>query len=91
MVESEDPQINFGFSPGTPDVGQPYFYFYAWPPPAGLQDRMPDIVDWHTGWHAPGGAIPYERFASAADPELLVLEALIEIYRVASEMLKAGA
>ena len=35
MEERYDPHINFGFSPGTPDVGQPYFYFYAWPVPGG--------------------------------------------------------
>ena len=41
MDESNDPQVCFGFSPGTPDVGQPYFYFYAWPHSGWTQRSTP--------------------------------------------------
>jgi hypothetical protein len=89
MDESKDPHLNMGFSPGTPDVGQPYFYFYTHPAVDGLREAMPDSVSWQTGWSAPGGAIKYEHFADAPDPEMVVLPTLVDIYRHASARLIA--
>jgi hypothetical protein len=89
MDEHNDPHINFGFSPGTPDVGQPYFYFYAWPAPDGLSDQVPEVITWNPEWGTPGGLLKYEQFANQSDPDGMVLEALTACYRVASEMLKA--
>ncbi len=87
--ELQDPHINFGFSPGTPDVGQPYFYFYVSPPVEGLRETLPQSVTWQTGWHAPGGALKYEHFATLPDPEALVTPLLIQVYETASALLKA--
>jgi hypothetical protein len=91
MDERHNPHINFGFSPGTPDVGQPYFYFYAWPVPDGLDKQIPSLAEWHTEWGTPGGVIRYERFARESDPETVVADALVEAYRTASGLLKAAA
>jgi hypothetical protein len=91
MDEHQDPQINFGFSPGTPDVGQPYFYFYAWPVPDGLSERMPSIVTWNSNWSTPGGVIRYDQFAGADDPDGLVLDTLTQVYNTASAMVRANA
>lgn len=89
MDERRDPQINFGFSPGTPDVGQPYVYVTAWPAPDGLAERLPAGMEWHTAWSTPGGLLRYETFANGDDPETVVAEALIDAYRAASELLNA--
>lgn len=91
MDEHRDPQMNFGFSPGTPDIGQPYFYFYAWPVPGGLPDRLPPLINWNSDWSTPGGFIRYDQFAGHDDPDTLVMDALVGAYNVASGMLKAGA
>lgn len=89
MDERSDPQINFGFSPGTPDVGQPYVYVYAWPAPDGLAERLPAGMEWHTAWSTPGGLLRYEAFAGADDPEAVVASTLIDAYGAASELLKS--
>ena len=88
MDEHKDPHINFGFSPGTPDVGQPYFYFYAWPAPDGLGDKVPDAITWNAEWGTPGGVLKYEQFANQSDPDGMVLDIMTACYRVASQALK---
>jgi hypothetical protein len=89
MNERQDPHINIGFSPGTPDVGQPYFYFYTWPPPDDLREKVPDAITWNPNWGVPGGFLKYEQFASESDPEAMVLEVMTACYQAASEMLRA--
>ena len=88
MDEQQDPHINFGFSPGTSDVGQPYTYCYAWPVPEGLENRLPANVIWNAAWSTPGCILPYDRFATEDNPEGIVTDTLLEVYRVASEMMK---
>ena len=90
MNEHEDPQINFGFSPGTPDVGQPYFYFYAWPLPDGLSDQLHPALTWNTDWGTPGAVLTYDKFANEPDPEAMAAAILIESYHTASSLLKAN-
>ncbi|MBZ0303628.1 MAG: DUF5996 family protein [Anaerolineae bacterium] len=90
MDEGRDPHLNFGFSPGTPDIGQPYVYFYAVPALNDLRDQIPDLFTWATGWHSPGGYIPYDRFANESLPEQLLLDALLDVYRMASARLMAA-
>lgn len=80
MDEHNDPHINFGFSPGTPDLGQPYVYFYVYPALEELPDHLPEIVTWHTAWSTPGGIIPYERFANVEDSESLIVNTLFDVY-----------
>ena len=87
MDEHKDPQINMGFSPGTPDIGEPYFYFYAWPVPEGLEKHIPDAFTWNTNWRTPGGMLPYSRFYTESNPTTYVADLLGEVYRVASSML----
>lgn len=89
--DHKDPHINFGFSPGTPEVGQPYVYFYAHPAQNGLEDRIPDLFDWNSAWSTPGGVLRYDRFAREEDPESLVVDALLDVYRIAATMLQTGA
>jgi hypothetical protein len=91
MDEHKDPQINVGFSPGTSDVGQPYFYFYAWPVPDRLPEKLPDAIWWNTAWSTPGGVLTYEKFANESDPDAFVTHVLDEVYQTASAMLKDRA
>ena len=91
MDEHNDPQINFGFSPGTPDVGQPYFYFYAWPLPDGLSDQLRPTLEWNTDWGTPGAVLAYDKFASEADPEAVATDILIQSYHTASSLVKSSA
>ncbi|HLV36689.1 MAG TPA: DUF5996 family protein [Spirillospora sp.] len=91
MEERADPHLNFGFSPGTPDVGQPYVYFYTYPALPALRDHLPDWVTWTTNWSAPGGYIKYDQFAHDSQPEHRLIDTLLGIYRAASEMLKASS
>jgi len=89
MDERRDPHINVGFSPGTPDVGQPYFYLYAWPPPQGLREALPPGMIWMEGWSAPGGALPYALIARSEDPEGLAIDMLWDFFGAAAGALKA--
>ena len=91
MDEHKDSQMNFGFSPGTPDVGQPYFYFYAYPVPDGVHEKLPDVITWNTAWSTPGGVLEYEKFAGESDPEGFVLDVLTAVYQTTSPMLIAEA
>jgi hypothetical protein len=88
MEESRDPHLNFGFSPYTQDVGQPYVYFYAYPVVPGLEQDVPAPMRWHTAWATPGGVMEYEKFAGADDPEGLVEDVLLRVYRAASARMK---
>jgi len=89
MDEHGDSHINFGFSPGTPDVGQPYLYFYVWPVQERIISQLPDIVDWHTDWSTPGGLIPYDRFSNESDPESLIIDTLYQVYEISARALRA--
>jgi len=82
--ERSDPHLNFGFSPFTPDVGQPYVYFYAYPVVKGLEQSVPAPMRWHTAWATPGGVLEYEKFACESDPEAVVEETLLEVQRRAA-------
>ncbi len=87
-VEYQDPHLNFGFSPYTPDVGQPYVFFYAWPAPDGLGDRLPAVWTWQPAWRTPGGVIRYDQLLGERDPEGMVTGALLEVYAIASAALR---
>lgn len=89
MNEHEDPHVNFGFSPGTPDIGQPYFYFYAWPVPEGLADKLPESITWHTAWSTPGGILRYDQFANNDTPEALPGNTLISVYNTVSALMRS--
>jgi hypothetical protein len=82
--EAKDPHLNFGFSPFTPDVGQPYVYFYAYPVVPGLETVIPAPMRWHTTWATPGGVIEYNKFAEESDPETTVEDLLVQVYLAAS-------
>ncbi len=82
--EGSDPHVNFGFSPFTPDIGQPYVYFYVYPTVHGLEQALPTPMRWHTAWATPGGVLEYEKFANDSDPEKLVEEVLLEVHRAAA-------
>lgn len=90
MDERKNPQVCFGFSPGTPDVGQPYFYFYAWPVPAGLSAKIHPTQSWNSDWSTPGAVLTYDKFANAAQPEAVVTDILVQSYHLASSMQKAS-
>jgi hypothetical protein len=86
--ERRDPHLNFGFSPFTPDVGQPYVYFYAYPVLPGLENEIPAPMHWHTAWATPGGVLEYDQFAGTNDPEGMVEDVLLQVYRAASARIK---
>lgn len=88
MDEHNESHINFGFSPGTPEVGQPYVYFYAWPLPEKLPEGLPDIVTWNTSWSTPGGMIEYDKFSNERQPEIVVSDILTDIYNRVAPMMK---
>ena len=90
MDEHKDPHINFGFSPGTPDVGQPYLYVYAWPLPAGLSDQIKPPFQWHTAWSTPGAVLTYDRLVNESDPETFAVDLLVDIYHHAADLLKSS-
>lgn len=87
MDEHNEPHMNFGFSPGTPEVGQPYIYFYAYPLPEKLPDGLPDIVTWNTAWSTPGGVIEYDKFCDERQPEIALLDILTDIYNLVAPMI----
>lgn len=86
--EQEDPHINFGFSPFTPDVGQPYFYATAWPVPTALPEQLPALASWQATWSTPGLIIPYDRAAALDAPARQVEAALVEVYETAGALLR---
>lgn len=90
LDEQNDPHLNLGFSPGTADIGQPYVYFYTHPALSALPDKLPDLITW-TRWKVPGGYIRYDQFAHESDPEQMLADVLLEVYRVASDMLMVMA
>ncbi len=85
--EHTHPHVNFGFSPGTTDIGEPYVYYYMWPPPQGLEENKPDLAILNTQWRTPGCYIPYSRFVGAHDPEAVLVEALLQVYDFATTAL----
>lgn len=87
MDEHKDPHINLGFSPGTPDHEQPYFYLYAWPLPDGFKDGLPSTMVWNDQWSTPGAMLPYEAFMNAGQSERFIIENLLQAHRVARGLL----
>lgn len=85
MEEHRDPHINFGFSPGTPDVGQPYVFFYATPVPSGLSAKLPAGMRWHTAWSVPGGVLPYDALTDNFEQQ--VTDTLFEVYETAAPLM----
>ena len=85
--EDVDPHLNIGFSPGTPDVGQPYIYFYAYPAPSELPDLIPDAFEWNENWHTPGGVLKYDHIKDESDPESTITDLLIQVYDVVKTMI----
>ncbi|PJF41706.1 MAG: hypothetical protein D6737_10495 [Chloroflexi bacterium] len=89
--EHKDPQMNFGFSPGTPD--RPYLYFYAWPHPAELPEAeterppLPYNGQWVT-WSGPGAMFMYDDFVNEANPEEAITNALRAAYELVSPMMR---
>jgi hypothetical protein len=72
-------------------VGQPYFYFYAYPAQEALSRQIPATVQWHTAWSTPGGIIKYDQCAGVEDPDAYVFEAFFEVYQTASALLRQNA
>lgn len=85
--EETDPHLNIGFSPGTPDIGQPYIYFYAYPVPPDLPNLIPTAFEWQTGWRTPGGVLTYDHLKTETDPETTVTQLLSRVYDVVKTMI----
>lgn len=90
LDESQDPQMNFGFSPGTADFAEPYFYCYAWPVPDEFQANLPSAWQWHTEWSTPGGLLPLHTIIKQEHPERFALDALLGAYQAGAPLLKAA-
>jgi hypothetical protein len=87
--DSKDPHINIGFSPGTPDIGDAYLYFYTSTALPDMEKNLPTGMSW-TGesWHYPGGVLRYADILASADPAQLVMSTVWQIYKTASTMMK---
>ncbi len=90
MDEHEDPHINVGFSPGTPDIGQPFFYVYAWPLPPGLSAEIKAPLQWHTAWSTPGAVLTYDHLVKESNPEAVAVDLLVAVYHLAVNRLQSG-
>ena len=85
--ESSDPHFSVGFSPGTPDVGEPYIYVYGWPSPDGMAGHLPADVEWTTSWSTPGGVLRWSHVRAASNPVTYVADVLLDIHRTAAPLL----
>lgn len=54
LLHPREGTIGLGFSPGDPEIPEPYWYVRSYPEPAG--DPVPGVLrfgEWHLeGWHA---------------------------------------
>jgi len=83
-----DEQMNFGFSTGTPDIGDAYFYATAYPAPEGfVGGPLPAGAVWQTaGWN--GAVLRYDVLIGDADPAGKLLEFLRESHKLGSSLMK---
>ena len=74
--------ISFGFWAGDPTVGEPAFYSYTAPEPAGLrlQPLVPPQAAWVDGPAGPLALLPYDVVRTAADPRATLLAFLQSAY-----------
>jgi len=81
MNEKVNPQMNFGFSPGTSDDEGPYIYFYAWPVPDGLVGtKLPMGGEWNEAWSTPGAVFKISEFNKAENPDREMTRVLLESF-----------
>ena len=75
-----------GFWPGNGGFGQPAFYSYAYPEPAGLPDAQirPGAAYYNHELHE--FILPYDAVRQAASPERAVLEFLETTYTAAADL-----
>jgi len=88
MDDHQDPHLNIGFSPWTPDIGDAYLYFYASPPIEGIENQLPPQMTWTTTWRTPGGVLRYADILSSPNPSELVMNTVWTIYKMVSNRLK---
>jgi hypothetical protein len=83
-----DEQMNFGFSPGTDDIGDAYFYATAYPLPEGfLGAPLPAGAAWHTAtWK--GALLRYDALEGAEDPAGKLLGFFRAVHKLGSEKMK---
>jgi hypothetical protein len=87
LDESNDPHMNFGFSPGSPGFARPYIYAYAHPKPAGMFDvELPQGTRWNTDpWT--GIALDYDVLVVEDDIESVIEKALLQIHTAISPLM----
>jgi hypothetical protein len=87
LDESNDPHMNFGFSPGSPGFARPYVYAYAHPKPPGMFDvELPQGARWNTDpWT--GIALDYDALAVEADIESVIEKSLLQIHTAISPLM----
>jgi hypothetical protein len=87
LDETQDPHLNFGFSPGSPGFARPYIYAYAHPKPPGMFDiELPAGARWNTDpWT--GIALDYDVLAVEADVESVVAKTLLQIHTEISPLM----
>jgi hypothetical protein len=86
-VESTDPHLNFGFSPGSAGFPRPYVYSYASPLPTAYFDvKLPALAHFvRDPWK--GIVIDYDKLAAENDPESVLEQTLIEIQTAVAPLL----
>ena len=71
-----DEQLSFGFSTGDDGIPDPYFYFSAYPLPAGMEDiSLPLGVKWETNAFT-GALLMYESLVSDTDAKARLLNVM---------------
>lgn len=88
--ENEDPHVNLGFSPGTPELPEPYLYAYAWPVPEALKAAIPPQMSWQADWGTPGAALRYADLRDAAAPEAEAARILLRAWDAARRALASA-
>jgi hypothetical protein len=83
-----DEQMNFGFSTGTDDIGDAYFYATAYPAPPGfIGGPLPQGATWHTAtWQ--GALLRYDALAGQADAAARLLDFLRATHQLGSGLMK---
>ncbi len=79
--------IPFGFWAGDRTLGEPAFYSYTSPEPAGLRERplQPAEASWTEVGSSSLAVLPYEVVRTAADPRGTLLAFLESAYRAGAE------
>ena len=75
--------VSFGFWPGDDELGEPSYYSYTEPEPAGLREQplQPEAAAWSPRGSGLLAVLPYDAVRAAADPRATLLAFLESAYQ----------